>query len=120
MTEEQRKQYSEIFNSYIGDIAELFPSSPKCKCKNIETTISLAKEVFNKEITEEEAKEIFNNACELNNISSDSFYYHIHSVITGVCNLYHTIVVSKVFSSILNYFDNGIMLSYDDIQKRTK
>ena len=118
MTEEQRKQCNEIINKEI--FSSKFVGFDNKEGEFIVVITYLAKEVFNKEITEEEAKEIFNNACELNNISSDSFYYHIHSVITGVCNLYHTIVVSKVFSSILNYFDNGIMLSYDDIQKRTK
>ena len=99
MTEEQKIKCEEIIHSYIVyNIAGLyFPYLPEYEYKHIEVIISLAKEVFNKYITEEEAREIFNNACELNNISSGF----------GVRSLSYPINISNMFISILNYFDNG-------------
>ena len=97
MTEEQYKKCKEIINSHIVYMERLyFPYSPEYEYKHIEFIISLAKEVFNKDITEEQAKEIFNNACELNNISSNLSIRHLSPI-----------KVSNMFSSILNYFDNG-------------
>ena len=97
MTEEQYKKCKEIINSHIVYMERLyFPYSPEYEYKHIEFIISLAKEVFNKDITEEEAKEIFNNACKLNNISSNLSVRHLYQF-----------KVSNMFSSILNYFDNG-------------
>lgn len=59
MTEEEKKKCEKIINSYIGYNEELYnPYLPKDKYKNIEVSITLAKEVFNKDITEEEAEKI--------------------------------------------------------------
>lgn len=59
MTEEQKKKIEEIINSYIGNNVGLdIPYLPKDKYKHIKFAITLAKEVFNKDITEEEAEKI--------------------------------------------------------------
>ena len=59
MTEEEKKKCEKIINSYIGYNEELYnPYLPKDKYKHIEVSITLAKEVFNKDITEEEAEKI--------------------------------------------------------------
>ena len=71
MTEEQKKKCKEIIDF------ELFVKAYNKSSVGsiiITMTISLAKEVFNKDITEEEAKEIFNNAWELNtNLCEDNY-----------------------------------------------
>lgn len=76
MTKEQYKKCEEIFN--------LYRYSPFAY---IQITISLGK-IFNKEITEEKAKEIFNNIYKV--VSSNPFV-----------NFYHG------FWDIANYLDNG-------------
>ena len=111
MTEEQRKQCNEIINKEI--FSYKFAGFDNKEGEFIVVITYLAKEVFNKDITEEEAKEIFNNACELYNISSNSFFVFISEVISGVSSLYPSIITRKILVSILSYFDNGIMLSYD-------
>ena len=59
MTKEQKKKIEEIINSYIGNNVGLdIPYLPKDKYKHIKFAITLAKEVFNKEITEEEAEKM--------------------------------------------------------------
>ncbi|TXJ33861.1 hypothetical protein EPJ69_03620 [Brachyspira aalborgi] len=70
MTEEQRKCSKIIKSSSIHTSPRVANSLYEC----IRVTIYLAKEVFNKDITEEEAKEIFNNAWELNtNLCEDNY-----------------------------------------------
>lgn len=90
MTEEQRKCSKIISSSSIHPSRRAANSIYEC----IRVTISLAK-VFNKDITEEEAKEIFNNACVNTNPWENNY---------------------DIFWRIVNYFDNGIMLNYDDIE----
>ena len=84
MTEEQKKKCKEIYDLYIHNIED--------SKGIIEYVISLAK-VFNKDITEEEAKEIhyniFKEACASN----------------VVMNLYMPYITT--FWGIANYFDDG-------------
>lgn len=69
MTEEQRKCSKIIKSSSIHPSPRVANSLYEC----IRVTISLAKEVFNKDITEEEAKEIFNNARVNTNLCEDNY-----------------------------------------------
>ena len=69
MTEEQRKCSKIIKSSSIHPSPRVANSFYEC----IRVTISLAKEVFNKDITEEEAKEIFNNARVNTNLCEDNY-----------------------------------------------
>lgn len=69
MTEEQRKCSKIIKASSIHPSPRVANSLYEC----IRVTISLAKEVFNKDITEEEAKEIFNNARVNTNLCEDNY-----------------------------------------------
>ena len=81
MTEEQKKKCYEIYDLYSRNIVD--------SKGIIEPVISLAK-VFNKEITEEEAKEIFDNIWEYKCCSSNPL------------NVYY-----YTFWGIADYFDNG-------------
>lgn len=76
MTEEQKKKCYEIYDLYSRNIVD--------SKGIIEPVISLAK-VFNKEITEEEAKEISKNISKANTISSNP---HTNScaAILGIAN----------------------------------
>ena len=89
MTEEQYKKCIEIAYSFISE-CQYFPFLHEDDF--IKITISLAK-VFNKEITEEEAKEIFHNifkeACNKNMVMNLYMPYH------------------TTFWEIADYFDNG-------------
>lgn len=83
MTEEQRKCSKIIKSSSIHPSPRVANSFYEC----IRVTISLAKEVFNKDITEEEAKEIFNNAWELNtNLCEDNYDNFWDDIWNGICN----------------------------------
>lgn len=86
MTEEQYKKCIEIGYSFKSE-CRYFPFLNKDDF--IKITISLAK-VFNKEITEEEAKEIFDNIWEYKCCSSNPL------------NVYY-----YTFWGIADYFDNG-------------
>ena len=83
MTEEQRKQCKEIINSCCKNSFLL------CCPDIMRITISLAK-IFDKEITEEEAKEIAENISKKNTISSN---LHTNS--------------NATFCGIINYFYDG-------------
>ena len=99
MTEEQYKECKEIYNSYNFDFRFLLIK----KDDFIEITISLAK-VFNKDITEEEAKEIAKNSLEENSIVR----------VTGdVCFVF-------TFWGIANYFDGRTISWLDYFWKDTK
>lgn len=84
MTEEQKKKCYEIYDLYSRNIVD--------SKGIIEPVISLAK-VFNIDITEEEAKEIFHNifkeACNKNMVMNLYMPYH------------------TTFWEIADYFDNG-------------
>lgn len=83
MTEEQRKCSKIIKSSSIHTSPRVANSLYEC----IRVTISLAKEVFNKDITEEEAKEIFNNAWELNtNLCEDNYDNFWDDIWNDICN----------------------------------
>ena len=83
MTEEQRKCSKIIKSSSIHPSPRVANSFYEC----IRVTISLAKEVFNKDITEEEAKEIFNNAWELNtNPCEDNYDNFWDDIWNDICN----------------------------------
>ena len=83
MTEEQRKCSKIIKSSSIHPSPRVANSIYEC----IRVTISLAKEVFNKDITEEEAKEIFNNAWELNtNLCEDNYDNFWNDIWNDICN----------------------------------
>ena len=83
MTEEQRKCSKIIKSSSIHTSPRVANSFYEC----IRVTISLAKEVFNKDITEEEAKEIFNNAWELNtNLCEDNYNNFWDDIWNDICN----------------------------------
>lgn len=83
MTEEQRKCSKIIKSSSIHPSPRVANSLYEC----IRVTISLAKEVFNKDITEEEAKEIFNNAWELNtNLCEDNYDNFWNDIWNDICN----------------------------------
>lgn len=83
MTEEQRKCSKIIKSSSIHPSPRVANSFYEC----IRVTISLAKEVFNKDITEEEAKEIFNNAWELNTNPCEYNYNNFWDDIwNDICN----------------------------------
>lgn len=83
MTEEQRKCSKIIKSSSIHPSPRVANSFYEC----IRVTISLAKEVFNKDITEEEAKEIFNNAWELNtNLCEDNYDNFWDDIWNDICN----------------------------------
>lgn len=86
MTEEQYKKCIEIGYSFKSE-CRYFPFLNKDDF--IKITISLAK-VFNKDITEEEAKEIFDNIWEYKCCSSNPL------------NVYY-----YTFWGIADYFDNG-------------
>lgn len=82
MTEEQYKKCEEIINSYPryyrGFVCNEYLFIP--------IALSLAK-VFNKDITEEEAKEIFNNAWELNtNLCEDNYDNFWNDIWNDICN----------------------------------
>ena len=100
MTEEQRKCSKIIKSSSIYPSPRVANSFYEC----IRVTISLAKEVFNKDITEEEAKEIAKNSLEENSIVR----------VTGdVCFVF-------TFWGIANYFDGRTISWLDYFWKDTK
>ena len=106
MTEEEKKKCEKIINSYIGDNEELYnPYLPKDKYKNIEVSITLAKEVFNKEITEEEAGEIFDNI--FNNIGKMNCVKAKAILLPIGINPISQSNYKDIFWKIANYFDNG-------------
>lgn len=72
MTEEQKKKCEEIYNLHIDFPLKIRPIFlPKFGWVKIAMLLA---EVFNKNISEEEAKEIFNNAWELNtNLCEDNY-----------------------------------------------
>lgn len=82
MTEEQRKCSKIIKSSSIHTSPIIANSLYEC----IRVTISLAKEVFNKDITEEEAKEIFNNARVNTNLCEDNYDNFWDYIWNDICN----------------------------------
>lgn len=76
MTEEQKKKCYEIYDLYSRNIVD--------SKGIIEPVISLAK-VFNKDITEEEAKEISKNISKANTISSNP-HTNSSAAILGIAN----------------------------------
>lgn len=82
MTEEQYKKCIEIAYSFKSE-CRYFPFLNKDDF--IKITISLAK-VFNKEITEEEAKEIFNNARVNTNLCEDNYDNFWDYIWNDICN----------------------------------
>lgn len=82
MTEEQRKCSKIIKSSSIHTSPRVANSLYEC----IRVTIYLAKEVFNKDITEEEAKEIFNNARVNTNLCEDNYDNFWDDIWNDICN----------------------------------
>ena len=94
MTEEQKKKCYEIYDLYSRNIVD--------SKGIIEPVISLAK-VFNKEITEEEAKEIFHNifkeACNKNMVMN--LYMPYHTTFWEIANYFDNVTTDGMIS---NYF----------------
>ena len=92
MTEEQKKKCEEIYNLYIDLSLKI-----RHEDRWVKIAMLLA-EVFNKDITEEEAEKILNNIY--NNIYEMS---EIHILVAPIQLL---VAPNTIFCEIVNYFDN--------------
>ena len=107
MTEEQRKQCEEIYKRYNGFnfnigavVVPILPLSNLNKDKWVKITICLSK-VFNKHITEKEAKKIFNKFYK---------FYNFYKIIINIPYI-GALLSYRMFWTIANYFDNQVTLN---------
>ena len=104
MTEEQKKKCEEIYNLHIDLPLKIQPVLYLHKDRWFKITILLA-EVFNKNITEEEAGEIFDNI--FNNIGKMNCVKAKAILLPIVISLMSQSDYKDIFWKIANYFDNG-------------
>ena len=104
MTEEQKKKCEEIYNLNIDLPLKIKPVLYLHKDGWFKITILLA-EVFNKNITEEEAGEIFDNI--FNNIGKMNCVKAKAILLPIGINLMSQSYYKDIFWKIANYFDNG-------------